>query len=1149
MKPLTLYLLGPFHVVRGGEPVTDFRSNKVRALLVYLALEADRPHRREVLAGLLWPEVPDGVARRNLRLSLHRLREALDDRQGESAYFQISRETIRCRPEAVWVDAVAFEALLTASRRHDHRHLTSCAPCMQRFAEAAALYRGDFLAGFFLEDSPAFSEWVGMKREQFHRQALTVLYHLAAYHRRRGELEQAQKYARRQLELEPWREEAHRQLMDILACAGEISAALAQYETCRRILAEELKVEPDEETQRLYRRIQRLRTGRRHNLPPQATPFVGRKAELAQIAALLADPDCRLLVLVGPPGIGKTRLALEAAAAQVNAFLHGVRFVPLDALDAPNMLVPAIAESLGLPLHGGEEPKAQLLRHLRERELLLVMDNFEHLLSPSSPPLAEAGAGRGEEATTLLVEVLENAPEVKLLVTSRERLNLRWEWVFPVEGLEYPDGEVGVLSPSSPSPEETGDARSSMPYAAVQLFLQTARRADAHFSLAAEAPAVVRICQLVEGMPLGIELAAAWVRAFSCREIAAQIQRNLDFLATSLRDVPERHRSLRAAFESSWHLLSEAERRAFRRLSVFQGGFLAEAAGPVAGASRFLLAALVDKSLLRRTPEGRYGMHELLREYAGAKLRESPEEAERTQARHCRYYASFLHQRVKDLKGERQKEALDEIRAEMGNLRAAWHWAVAHGRWQEIGQALEGLYHFYEMQGWFREGEEAFRQAVEGMAERGFWSSDHGGRRETAPSVRNPQAAVVVGKLLARWGWFSWRLGLYGQGRQLLQQGLAVCRNRGERDEVAFCLGSLGFIAHNVGEYEEAERLYRESLALYREVGDRWAILRALDRLGLLSYTVGAYRKARQLFREALALAEEIGERRGVAFSLAYLGLVACELGEYTVAQQRCREGLALLREMGDPYGIALCLAYLGIVLRHLGEFEQAGQSLHESLALFQELGDRHAIAYVLNHLGDVYRGMGQYPMAERLYRESLALYGEVGSHGGMAGALARLGRLAFLRGEYEEAEELLRESLRLVEGGPGDRSKMALIFHWWGEVAGALGEYREAEAHLREALRIALDLGARPRALDALVGFAGLLVETARTEQAVAFLRLAQGHPASCRETRERARRFLQAQQVPGLPAGVVTTAEMEERDRELEEIAEAILTRGESP
>ncbi len=1026
MKSLTLYLLGPFHVVRDGAPVTEFRSDKVRALLAYLALEADRPHRRDTLAGLLWPEVPDEVARRNLRLSLHRLREALDDRERESAYFQISRETLQCRPEAVWVDAVAFEALLTASQCHDHRHLAGCAACMQRFAEAAALYRGDFLEGFFLEDSPAFSEWVGMKREHFHRQVLTVLYRLAAYHRRRGELEQAQKYARRQLELEPWREEAHRQLMDILACAGEISAALAQYETCRRVLAEELKVEPDEETRRLYRRIRMMRTGRRHNLPPQATPFVGRKAELAQIASLLADPDCRLLVLVGPPGIGKTRLALEAAATQVNAFLHGVRFVPLDTLNAPNMLVPAIAESLGLPLHGGEDPKAQLLGHLRERELLLVMDNFEHLLAPSPPSSpSEAGAGRGEEATTLLVEVLENAPDVKLLVTSRERLNLRWEWVFPVEGLEYPNGKARASAgepPSSPSSsEETGYVTRSMPYAAVQLFLQTARRVDAHFSLAAEAPAVVRICQLVEGMPLGIELAAAWVRAFSCREIAARIQHNLDFLVTSLRDVPERHRSLRAAFESSWYLLSEAERRAFRRLSVFRGGFLAEAAGQVAGASRFLLAALVDKSLLRRTPKGRYGMHELLREYAEAKLRESPEEAERTRARHCSYYASFLHQKVEDLKGERQKEALDEIRAEMGNLRAAWRWAVTHGRWQEIGRALEGLYHFYEMQGWFREGEEAFRQAVEGLAEHGFWSPGQSERGEAAPSVHDPQAAVVVGKLLARWGWFSWRLGLYGQGRELVQRGLAVCRNRGERGEVAFCLASLGFIAHNVGEYEEAGRLYRESLALYREIGDRWAILRALSRLGLLSYTTGVYRKAQQLFQEALAIAEEIGERRGMAFSLAYLGLVACELGECAVAQQRCQEGLALLQEMGDQYGIALCLAYLGIVLCHLGELEQAGQHLHESLALFREIGDRHAIAYVLNHLGDVYRGMGRYPTADRFYRESLATYGEVGSHGGMAEALARLGRLAFLRGEYEEAEEFLRESLRLVQRGPGD--------------------------------------------------------------------------------------------------------------------------------
>ncbi|RME44821.1 MAG: SARP family transcriptional regulator, partial [Chloroflexi bacterium] len=351
MRQLSLYLLGPYHVILDGAPVTEFRSDKVRALLAYLAVEADRPHRRDALAGLLWPDVPDRTARKNLRLTLHRLRDALDDLETESAYFRITRETIQVRPAAIWVDAVAFAGLIAACQNHDHRHVETCAACAERLAEAAALYRGDFLQGFFLDDCLAFSEWVLLKREALHRQALPALSHLAEYHRRRGEMKQAQVYATRQLELEPWREEAHRQLMDILARSGEVCAALAQFETCRRVLAVELDIEPDDETVRLYQRIRATRGRPHHNLPPQVTPFVGRDDELARIAELLADPDCRLLTIVGPGGIGKSRLAVQAAQMladeHARRFLEGVAYVPLAGVESPAVLPSAIAEALG----------------------------------------------------------------------------------------------------------------------------------------------------------------------------------------------------------------------------------------------------------------------------------------------------------------------------------------------------------------------------------------------------------------------------------------------------------------------------------------------------------------------------------------------------------------------------------------------------------------------------------------------------------------------------------------------------------------------------------------------------------------------------------------------------------------------------------
>ncbi|MGH8631367.1 MAG: ATP-binding protein, partial [Burkholderiales bacterium] len=357
----------------------------------------------------------------------------------------------------------------------------------------------------------------------------------------------------------------------------------------------------------------------RDNLPTPPTPLIGRERELAEMARLLGDPQCRLLTLAGPGGIGKTRLAIEAADHQREAFADGAHFVSLAPIRSAEFIVPAIADAIGFAFYGAEDPKAQLLNYLSGKAPLLVLDNLEHLL----------------EGVALLAEILERGPAVKLLATSRERLNLHGEWVLDIQGLPFPD-EAG-------SAEVEG-------YSAVALFVQTARRAHVDFVLAAEErPAVARICRLVEGMPLGIELAAAWVRTLSCREIAQEIERNLadprqgmDFLAASMRDVPERHRSIRAAFDHSWNLLSAEEQQVMRQLSVFRGGFRREAAEQVAGATLPLLSALVDKSLLRRTEAGRFDLHELVRQYAAAQLQADPQDEFVTCERFSHYYAVWL---------------------------------------------------------------------------------------------------------------------------------------------------------------------------------------------------------------------------------------------------------------------------------------------------------------------------------------------------------------------------------------------------------------------------------------------------------------------------------------------------------------------------
>ena len=382
------------------------------------------------------------------------------------------------------------------------------------------------------------------------------------------------------------------------------------------------------------------------NLPLPRTSFVGRASELEAIDRLLEDPGCRLLTLVGPGGAGKTRLALEAAARRVDRYPHGVHFVPLASVASPDFLAPALAESIQFAVdgaHSGFSAQEQLLDYLSERSTLLVLDNFEHLV----------------EGSGLLSEVIERAPHVELLTTSRERLNVQSEWVFDVEGLGLAENGNGSAS-------------------AVRLFVERAKQVAPGFALDdAGYSQALRICRLVDGMPLGIELAASWVSVLSCAEIADEIEGNIDFLATSMRDVPERHRSLRAAIDQSWRLLTDEQRSAFSRLSVFRGSFDRSAAVAVTGADLRLLSELVAKSLLRRPDFGRFELHELLRQYAAEQLRLSPGEEADARERHARHYAAMLLERQAALMGPELAVARDELRGELDNLRAAAEWILA----------------------------------------------------------------------------------------------------------------------------------------------------------------------------------------------------------------------------------------------------------------------------------------------------------------------------------------------------------------------------------------------------------------------------------------------------------------------------------------
>ncbi len=613
-----------------------------------------------------------------------------------------------------------------------------------------------------------------------------------------------------------------------------------------------------------------------YNLPPQITSFVGRVDDVAHIAETLGNADCRLVTLVGPGGIGKTSLALQVAHEQSANFVDGAYFVALAPIRSADLLAVAIGSALNLSFYGHEIPAIQLLNYLRNKAILVVLDNFEHLL----------------DDTDLLIELLMGAPRLKLLVTSRERLNVQEEWIVQVSGLDFPLAEAG------------GDVGPAEEYSAVQLFVQSARRRQANFTLTSDKAGVLRICQLVEGMPLGIVLAATWVDVLTPSEIAREIQTSFGFLATSLRNIPERHRSMQAVFEWSWHLLSEEERRVFQRLSVFRGGFRREAAQQTTNASLRTLAALVNKSLVRKTRSGRYEIHELLRQFAEEYLEKSGE-ADLAHDAHSVYFTDFLAEREADLKGHRQLEALAEIEADFENVRSAWNWAVKRKNYTAVNRSLESLDLFCATRSHWHDREAFFRQAQEEL--------DPMPGREPHP---------VWGRILGRGERTEPRE--HEALRAQRERALGIAQQYGNQTEIAYCLWSLGEGVEQAGDYAGALPFLERSLAYFHEVGDRYYIAKVLNELSTCYWALGKLDESIKLSQQSLDLRRAIGGQRGIGWSLYNLGIVSSDAGLYADGVRYLNEARTLWGEIDDAFAIAHSSAGLALLAFLSGDFERA---------------------------------------------------------------------------------------------------------------------------------------------------------------------------------------------------------------------------------
>ncbi len=1059
MSFLNLALLGSFECSRDGQRQIKFRTSRAQALLVYLATEfalgASRLG-RESLMELLWPGMPPDSARTNLRQNLYYLRQAVPNAPpsdgGKAIPLLLSdRQSVAVNADyPLEFDVQRFGDLLAGPQ--------------DKWPQAVALYRDEFLADFYLPDSNPFEEWAVSRREAFRRQLLDALEGLVDASVAQGLLNDGESYARQQLSIDPLRETAYRQLMKVLYWSGRRAEALSLYQECVHILEGELDTLPSEATSTLADAIREgtlagpPETGEvdkaaeldpglgkedaesayeqdlsslsptaqesfgGRNLPAYATPLIGREAELASLDGLLADPNVRLVTIVGPGGIGKTRLATAAAEQLLTAqsFPEGFFFIDLAPLQEPGEILQALGDALHLSLPGGDDPasRQQLFDCLRQRKTLFFFDNFEHLL----------------DGATLVAEILQAAPGAKILVTTRERLHLTLEQVFPIEGLAIPDLET------------LGNAAE---YSAARLFLQSARRNEPRFALRDDRDRTIlaRICQLVAGMPLALELAASWVDMLSLEEIADELQQGLDILETELRDVPERQRSVRASFDYSWRRLDKSEQAVFAQLSIFRGGFTRAAAFEVTGASLRQLSRLASKSLIRFDKHrGRYEIHELLRQYGAEKLARQPDLEASTYDGHSNYYLQMMSGFTDNLKGKGKRQALLAIAADFKNVLLAWDHACAQQNIEAIGNSLESLW----------------------RSKRDLGRNDLGEFEQAVDMLRNGEAigarGIVLGRLLAPLGRsYGWRGGT-AKAREMLEESLDLLQRLGAKEE---SLIPLLFLAEVQDSIEESNRLYREGLALAKDVGDSWAIGHALVFLAENYRIAGEYQQAQQLGREALKQFKENEDKVAIAVSLNELSLLAIDLGRYEDAITYARESI-LVTQGFTPMIRIMGLAPLGLALYALGRYEEAEEQFRQRRMVVREFN--------LEDWSDT---------------------------------LFFLGELAFRKGGYVQAAQLYNDSMASAVKH-GDLDMVVRNHISQGSLSLKQGKRIEAKKHLHAALQTAIPLKRRPLLLDCFVGIADLLAKDGDLDYAAVLATLVVADPASWAMSKERGGRLL---------------------------------------
>ena len=929
------------------DAATTLPASKPVALLLYLAQRGEWVARVE-LATLFWPDADERAAHHALRQLVYRARR-LPLAEG----LEVSDTHLRWRVES---DVADFRRAIATSA----------------WSAAGAAYGGTFLDGLRLSDAPGFDAWLELEREATARSFRDAAVRAAAGYELHRDYEAAVRVLEAAVGLDPLDEELARGLVRCLALDGRPAAATAAAERLRDTLRAELGLELDDATRELAERVRQGAplTVQAHNLPGQTSPFVGRGAELFEVARRLADPACRMLTITGPGGVGKTRLALQAAAGQVGAFRDGVYVVALaDAACAPEpcaasagtVLARAIADARGIAVPERADARTRVLAALESLELLLVLDNAETV--------------RGD--APWLAELLRRAPGVTLLATSREPLEVAAEWRMPIGGLDLPaeDGEPGAAG-------------------SVRLYLQEAERVrPGAGGDPTEHVDVGRICRLVDGLPLAIELAAGWSHLLAPAEIADEIERDLDFLRSHRGDQPARHQSLRAVFDASWSRASGADRELALRLAPFAGEVDLAAVVAVAGPALDALSALVKRAFLRRNARGRFETHGLVRQYLAEELARHPDLAREAARRHARHVAERLAAWARERAAD---AAFDGVVGLLPDAGRAWATLVAERDWPTLVAMLPAAYEAHDARARIRPYlawiDAAMRAAPTDDDVRGRLLAHRAaclqrlGRYAEGDVAGRTALGLLAGAPPSVDHWVAWRAlgnaaflrGDLSDADEAFRRGLEVAEHLGHRRYAAGCLSNLGLVHKDIGDLDAALAFLRRARSVADGLDDAIRS-QVLNNLATVLARRGDLGEAEGLLRESAELKRRLGDDRGLAAVLTNVANLRSRAADLDDAERLHRDALRLAEAVGDPTGVARGHTNLGDVAFARGDLEAAIASYRRSLALKRELDERRGAVLAYVQLVACHARAGDEDAARSLAEEGAAFAREAG--------------------------------------------------------------------------------------------------------------------------------------------------------------------------